>query len=83
VAPGLALQVVLGYVVLKTEGGAQVFYALGQATEHFLAFSYEGSDFVFSAELGAMAFVGFRMLPAIVFFSMISSLLYYLGFVQV
>ena len=43
----------LGYVVLSTQWGAAVFLALGRGAEGFLAFSYEGSDFVFSAQLSS------------------------------
>ena len=83
VAPGIAIQVILGYLVLVTEWGSAVFLALGRGAEGFLAFSYQGSDFVFSSELSATAFIAFRMLPTIVFFSCVSSLLFYLGVVQV
>jgi len=41
VAPGLAIQVTLGYAVLSTKWGAAVFLALGRGAEQFLAFSYE------------------------------------------
>jgi nucleoside permease NupC len=75
--------VILGYLVLVTEWGSAVFLALGEGAEGFLAFSYQGSDFVFSAELSATAFIAFRMLPTIVFFSCVSSLLFYLGVVQI
>jgi nucleoside permease NupC len=68
---------------LVTEWGSAVFLALGRCAEGFLAFSYQGSDFVFSSELSATAFIAFRMLPTIVFFSCVSSLLFYLGVVQV
>jgi nucleoside permease NupC len=73
--------VILGYLVLVTEWGSAVFLALGRCAEGFLAFSYQGSDFVFSSELSATAFIAFRMLPTIVFFSCVSSLLFYLGVV--
>lgn len=69
VAPGLSIQIILAYIVLSTKWGAAMFLALGRGAEHFLAFSYEGSDFVFTAELSSQVFVAFRMLPTIVFFS--------------
>ena len=42
VAPGLALQVVLGYLVLATKGGAALFLAMGRSAELVLEFSYVG-----------------------------------------
>jgi hypothetical protein len=83
VAPGMAIQVIIAYIVLSTKWGAGMFMAIGSGAEAFLAFSYEGSDFVFTAELSSSVFIAFRMLPTIVFFSTISALLFYLGLVQV
>ena len=83
VAPGLAVQLVLGYAILATQTGQEMFLAMGRSAEDFLEFSYVGSDFVFTAELSSKVFVAFRMLPTIVFFSTISSLLFYLGLVQI
>ena len=83
VVPGLSLQVVLAGLVIRTHGGSAFFLALGRGAERLLGYSNAGSDFVFSEELADSAFVAFRMLPAIVFFSAVSSVCFYLGLVQV
>ena len=83
VVPGLSLQVVLAGLVIRTHGGSAFFLALGRGAERLLSYANAGSDFVFSEELADSAFVAFRMLPAIVFFSAVSSVCFYLGLVQV
>jgi concentrative nucleoside transporter, CNT family len=47
VAWGLALQVIFALLVLKTPGGQELFRRLGAAINRLLAFSVEGSRFVF------------------------------------
>jgi len=80
---GLSLQVIFAFINLRTEAGKSFFASLGRGVEEFLSFSYVGSDFVFSQQLSTQAFIGFRVLPAIVFFSSFSCILFYLGWLQV
>ena len=44
---GLSLQFYLALVILRTEAGGQVFDWLGARVEEFIAYTDEGSKFVF------------------------------------
>lgn len=105
VATGLALQVVFGLIVLKTDAGRAFFQALGGAVTALLGFQEQGARFVFGnlvqsnvpvgttdatgsldGSLGMVAntgaFFAFNVLPTIIFFSALMSVLYYLGIMQ-
>jgi CNT family concentrative nucleoside transporter len=108
VGMGVALQVVFGFIVLKTGAGRALFDAANVAFTKLLGFTVDGARFVFgnlvsnnvpvglptgtpleSAPLGqptAWAATGsyfaFTVLPTIIFFSSLTSVLYYLGIMQ-
>jgi CNT family concentrative nucleoside transporter len=105
VASGLALQVVFGLVVLKTDAGRAFFSFLGNIVSGLLRFQEQGARFVFgnlvqntvpvgstaadgsfTAAAGSVAntgaFFAFNVLPTIIFFSSLMSVLYYLGIMQ-
>jgi concentrative nucleoside transporter, CNT family len=92
---GLALQMVLALLILKTQPGEDLFQFLGDSFSSILKFSEKGSDFVFNsypdgpdeaADYPPFNFVSrtlaFRVLPTIIFFSALMSILYHLGIVQ-
>ncbi|KAM5291183.1 sodium/nucleoside cotransporter 1 isoform 2-T2 [Glossophaga mutica] len=78
---GLGLQFVLGILVIRTEPGFIAFQWLGQQIQIFLSYTEAGSSFVFGRDLVKGVFA-FQVLPIIVFFSCIMSVLYYVGLMQ-
>ncbi|XP_075414153.1 sodium/nucleoside cotransporter 1 isoform X2 [Tenrec ecaudatus] len=78
---GLGLQFVLGLFVIRTEPGFVAFQWLGDQIQIFLSYTVAGSSFVFGEALVKDVFA-FQVLPIIVFFSCVMSVLYYLGLMQ-
>lgn len=78
---GLGLQFVLGLFVIRTEPGFVAFQWLGDQIRVFLSYTEAGSSFVFGEALVKDVFA-FQVLPIIVFFSCVMSVLYYLGLMQ-
>ena len=87
VAAGTSVQIVLALLVLETTPGRALFAWFNDFIGAILSYSDLGSSFVFSAKLtdpekfGDMVFA-FRVLPTIIFFSALMSVLYYLGVMQ-
>ncbi len=91
---GLLLQFVLALLILKTTPGQATFDALGELVRKLLSFVDEGSRFMFAifareddpepkpAEYGLLRTFAFSVLPTVVFFSSLMSVLYYLGVMQ-
>ena len=88
VAGGLFLQLVLGFLVLRTSAGRLIFEKIGDVFTSVLDTVTEGSGFLFGAGgenplgeslLGTFAF---GVLPTVIFFSSLMSILYYLGLMQ-
>lgn len=87
VAIGLGLQLVLALLLLKVPGAYRAVEAVALFFVRLIGFSEAGSRFVFGpladAGAGGWGFVfAFQVLPSIIFFSALSSLLYYLGVLQ-
>uniref|UniRef100_A0A8C4RY55 Sodium/nucleoside cotransporter n=1 Tax=Erpetoichthys calabaricus TaxID=27687 RepID=A0A8C4RY55_ERPCA len=78
---GVGLQFVFGVIILRTQIGYDAFDWTGKQMETFLEYSDVGSKFVFG-EKYIDHFFAFKVLPIVVFFSMITSILYYVGFMQ-
>jgi concentrative nucleoside transporter, CNT family len=93
VAGGLALQFVMALLVLKTAPGQNFFLWLGEMFKNMQTFTDKGSELVFGinapTETGypprdtLIRTITFGVLPTIIFFSSLMSVLYYLGIVQV
>ncbi len=81
VAMGLLLQFSFAWLTLRTETGRLTFDALGQLFSHVLDFVDAGASFVFGKDFRNYYFA-FRVLPTIIFFSSLMSVLYYLGVMQ-
>ncbi len=79
---GTALQFVLAVIVLKTPPGAALFRGIGDLFTALLDFVDAGSGFVFGKNFKEFYFA-FKVLPTIIFFSALTSMLYYLGVMQV
>lgn len=86
VGTGLALQMVFALLVLKVSFVASIFDWISDKVVTFLNFSEKGAEFLFGGLVTDMDTFGyifaFKVLPTIVFFSAFTSLLYYLGILQ-
>lgn len=86
VLSGIALQFIIAIGVLKVEWVKEVFEVFGNFFVVILSFTQEGSEFVFGDMVrpgGSLGFVfAFQILPTIIFFSALTSLLFYLGVLQ-
>lgn len=86
VTSGMALQIVIAIGVLKVEWVKEVFEVFGNFFVVILSFTQQGSEFVFGDMVnpgGSLGFVfAFQILPTIIFFSALTSLLFYLGVLQ-
>ena len=83
---GVGLQVLFAWLVIRFNYGQMIMAAIGRKVTDFLAFSYEGSKFVFG-DLGAQGskmgfFFAFQVLPTIIFVSAFFAIMYYLGIMQ-
>ncbi|PSU25466.1 NupC/NupG family nucleoside CNT transporter [Photobacterium phosphoreum] len=92
VGGAFAIQFLLGAFVLYVPVGRDVLYGMSQAVANVIAYGNDGINFLFGGltsnkmfELfGGGGFVfALRVLPVIVFFSALISVLYYLGIMQV
>ncbi|XP_034391283.1 sodium/nucleoside cotransporter 1 [Cyclopterus lumpus] len=77
---GLGIQFCMGLIVIRTQPGFIAFKWLGNQVEIFLAYTNEGSRFVFGDLIGNI--FAFQALPIVVFFSSVMSILYFLGIMQ-
>ncbi|MGY6523106.1 MAG: NupC/NupG family nucleoside CNT transporter [Mongoliitalea sp.] len=81
---GVILQAIFGFLITKVEFVARIFSAVSEAFVKFLSFSEDGAIFIFG-DLATNTFgfiFAFKVLPTIIFFSTVSSGLYYLGVLQ-
>ncbi|MEJ2162798.1 MAG: nucleoside transporter C-terminal domain-containing protein [Robiginitalea sp.] len=84
---GLGLQLLLAVGVLKVPAVQWVFNLLGEFFNNVLEFTMAGSSFVFGNLMDLdnpnIGYVfAFQILPTIIFFSALTSVLYYLGIIQ-
>jgi CNT family concentrative nucleoside transporter len=82
VAGGLLLQLAFALLVLKTEPGRTLFMYIGDTFEVLLSYVDAGSEFVFGKQFRDFYFA-LKVLPTIIFFSSLMSVLYYLRIMQV
>ena len=89
---GLLMQLVLAVLVLRSQAGQTVFQSIGDLFTNLLDCVDQGAGFVFGNNLVAtpdgntpaykVHFVAFKVLPTIIFFSSLMSILYYIGLMQ-
>ena len=85
---GLGLQFIFAVFILKTPLGKPIFSFLDKIITKLISFSDAGSDFLFKsyvADVGvhpALLNFAFRLLPTIIFFSIIMAVLYHFGIIQ-
>lgn len=83
----LAMQLVLGFLILKTSVGLGVFQWASAGVETLYQFANKGTEFVFGALVDVKgpwgAIFAIKALPVIIFFSALMALLFHLGIVQI
>jgi CNT family concentrative nucleoside transporter len=86
VAIGLSLQLIIAVGVLKVSFIQKGFELIGKLFIEILEYTKAGSEFLFSGLISDMDSFGyifaFQVLPTIIFFSALTSLLFYLGIIQ-
>ena len=86
VATGITLQIAFAALVLLVPGGKNAFDALGNGFVKVLSFVGAGSTFIFGdlMDTSKYGFIfAFQVLPTIIFFAALMSVLYHLGVMQV
>ena len=85
---GLVLQFVFALLILKTPIGKPLFSYVDRIINRLISFADKGSEFVFGSQAENIGFhpafesVAFRLLPTIIFFSALISILYHYGVIQ-
>lgn len=83
---GISLQLVIAIGVLKVSFIQHIFEFVGGIFISILEYTKAGSEFLFAGMVGDMNTFGyifaFQVLPTIIFFSALTSLLFYLGIIQ-
>lgn len=84
---GLTFQLVIAIGVLKVGFVKSVFEIVGKLFVKILNFTQAGSKFLFEGlvvDMDTFGFIfAFQVLPTIIFFSALTSVLYYLGVIQI
>ncbi len=83
---GLAFQLIIAIGVLKVSFVQNIFEGIGQIFVSVLEFTQAGSKFLFEGlvvDMDTFGFIfAFQVLPTIIFFSALTSVLFYLGIIQ-
>lgn len=83
---GIAFQLIIAVGVLKVSFVQSGFEAVGKIFVSILDFTRAGSQFLFDglvADMNTFGFIfAFQVLPTIIFFSALTSVLFYLGIIQ-
>ena len=85
---GLGLQFIFAILILKTPIGRPLFSYVDKIINRLIGFADKGSEFVFGSQAENIGFhpafesVAFRLLPTIIFFSALISILYHYGIIQ-
>ena len=85
VVSGIGLQLLFAVLVILVPGGRQFFEALSSIFVQVIAFSLDGAAFIFGplADPSNLGFIfAFQVLPTIIFFAALMSVLYHLGVMQ-
>ncbi|KGM51471.1 Na+ dependent nucleoside transporter domain-containing protein [Lysobacter concretionis Ko07 = DSM 16239] len=82
---GIAMQIGFAALVLLVPGGRDVFDALGDGFVRLLGFVNAGSEFIFGSLMNVETYgfiFAFQVLPTIIFFASLMSVLYHLEVMQ-
>ena len=86
VLKGLIIQFILAFLILELDWVSNAFDWIGRGFVSLLGFAREGSLFLFGDLVGNTDSFGyifaFQVLPTIIFFSAITSLLFHFGILQ-
>jgi len=85
IGTGVLLQIVLATLVLKVPYASDVFNAIASGFVKLLGFVNVGSNFIFGSFMDTSKFgfvIAVQVLPTIIFFASLTSVLYHLGFMQ-
>jgi len=85
VAKGLTIQIIFALIVLKWPTGQKIFDVLSRGVTRLLGFTSSGTSFLFGSLIDSNQFgviFALQILPTIIFFSALMSVLYYLGVMQ-
>jgi CNT family concentrative nucleoside transporter len=89
VGTGIIMQIIFAFIVLKTTIGKDIFSGLSHAFVALLGFTIEGAKFVFGSLANGPEvqgsfgfFFAFQVLPTIIFFASLMTILYHLGVMQ-
>ncbi|WP_257352135.1 NupC/NupG family nucleoside CNT transporter [Pseudalkalibacillus decolorationis] len=84
---GLVIQILFAFIVLESEIGKQVFNIFADFANAIIGYGEKGIEFLFGGlyteESNITFVVAFNVLPQIIFFASLISILYYLGIIQV
>jgi CNT family concentrative nucleoside transporter len=86
VGAGLTAQLLIGFGVLKVPFIQHIFEFIGGIFTNILDYTAAGSQFLFGDLMNGDSFgfiFVFQILPTIIFFSALTSLLFYLGIIQI
>ena len=82
---GILLQMVFGILITQVPQVAAVFKSISEGFVKFLSFANDGAKFLFMdlADIPKSGFIfAFQVLPTVIFFSAVTTGLYYLGVLQ-
>jgi CNT family concentrative nucleoside transporter len=82
---GLAFQLIIAIGVLKVDFIKSIFEFVGKIFIKILGFTQAGSEFLFGGFMDVTSYgfiFAFQVLPTILFFSALTSVLFYLGIIQ-
>ncbi|MGB5268211.1 MAG: nucleoside transporter C-terminal domain-containing protein [Polyangiales bacterium] len=79
---GIGLQVSFGVLVMKTDLGLRLFSILNDLVLALLGFTAEGTEFIFGDFASEKFTIAINVLPTLIFFSSLMTILYYLGIMQ-
>ena len=82
IAWGIGLQLSFGFLVMKTDVGLRLFSILNDVVIALLGFTAQGTEFIFGDFASEKFTIAINVLPTIVFFSSLMTILYYLGIMQ-
>ena len=85
IAAGVGLQIVFAVIVIIVPGGREFFDAISRVFVKIVDFAIVGGQFIFGdlANQTKFGFIfAFQVLPTIIFFASLMSVLYHIGFMQ-
>ena len=79
---GIGLQLTFGVLVMKTRAGLWVFSVLNDLVLALLGFTAKGTEFIFGDFASEKFTIAINVLPTLIFFSALMTMLYHVGLMQ-